>query len=119
LLNDQPVSDTLRDVLPIRFSLATDPNDTPEHVRAKERTLAALAHRESSLSKWKRVADLWCARWFASQLQPRLFSTLSDAILTGHCALSWSHADRLLQAAEAASNRHRFFHWELEFQKSF
>ena len=119
LLDDQPVSDTLRDVLPIRFSLATDPNDTPEHVRAKERTLAALAHRESSLSKWKRVADLWCARWFASELQPRLFSTLSDAILTGHCALSRAHADRLLQAAEAARNRHRFFHWELEFPEVF
>ena len=42
LLDDQPVSDTLRDVLPIRFSLAADPNDTPEQVRAKERTLAAL-----------------------------------------------------------------------------
>jgi hypothetical protein len=119
LLGDQPVSDTLRDVLPIRFSLAADPNDTPEHVRAKERTLAALTHRESSLSKWKRVADLWCARWFASELQPRLFSTLSDAVLTGHCALPCAQSDRLLQAAEAAATRYRFFHWELEFPEVF
>ena len=28
-------------------------------------------------------------------------------------------ADRLLQAAEAAANRHRFFHWELEFPEVF
>ena len=39
-------------------SPSRDPNDTPEQVRAKERALAALTHRDSALSKWKRVADL-------------------------------------------------------------
>ena len=89
LLDELPVSDTLRDVLPIRFSLASEPNDTPEQVRTKERTLAALLHRDSALSRWKRVADLWCARWFASELHSLagLFATLSDAILTDRCSL--------------------------------
>src|SRR5262249_545744 len=99
LLEGLPVDGTIRDVLPIRFSLASEPNDTPEQVRAKERALAALTRRESSLSKWKRVADLWCARWFDAELRTRvpLFPTLSDAILTGDCALPPGTADHFLQ----------------------
>src|SRR5262249_29732308 len=121
LLDDLPVSATLRDVLPIRFSLAADPNDTPEQVRAKERTLAALAHRESALSKWKRVADVWCARWFGADLRAHagLFATLSDAILTGRCALPRASVERFLKVADEAAAAHRFFHWELEFPEVF
>ena len=121
LLEDLPIESTLRDVLPIRFSLACTPNDTLEQVRAKERTLATLTARESALSKWKRVADLWCARWFASELHDRagLFATLSDAILTGRCALPRAHADHFLHVAEDTSGARRFFHWELEFPEIF
>jgi Eco57I restriction-modification methylase len=121
LLDELPVSDTLRDVLPVRFSLASEPNDTPEQVRTKERTLAALLHRDSALSRWKRVADLWCARWFASGLHSRagLFATLSDAILTGRCSLPQAQADQFLQVADATAREHRFFHWELEFPEVF
>jgi hypothetical protein len=121
LFDDLPVSHTLRDVLPIRFSLASEPNDTPEQVRTKERTLATLTHRDSALSKWKRVADLWCARWFARDLHApaRLFATLSDAILTGCGTLPKAQADRFLEFAAAAAREHRFFHWELEFPEVF
>ena len=121
LFDDVPVSDTLRDVLPIRFSLASDPNDTPEQIRTKERTLAALTHRDSALSRWKRVADLWCARWFAVEPISRagLFATLSDAILTGRCTLPDAQADRFLNVADATARAHRFFHWELEFPEVF
>ena len=121
LLDELPVSNTLRDVLPIRFSLASDPNDTPEQVRAKERTLAALTRRESALSRWKRVADVWCARWFASDLQAHagLFAALSDAILTDRGGLPHATAEQFLTVAEAAAARHRFFHWELEFPEVF
>jgi Eco57I restriction-modification methylase len=121
LLDELPVGATLRDVLPIRFSLALDPNDTPEQVRTKERALAALTRRESSLSKWKRVADLWCARWFDWELRgcAPLFPTLSDAILTGRSALSSQSSARFLQLAEATASARRFFHWELEFPEVF
>jgi Eco57I restriction-modification methylase len=121
LLEELPVGSTLRDVLPVRFSLASEPNDTPEQVRAKERALAALTHRESPLSKWKRVADLWCARWFDSELRLRasLFPTLSDAILSGQCALPHERADHFLRIAEVSAAAHRFFHWELEFPEVF
>jgi len=121
LLDELPLSDTMRDVLPIRFSLASEPNDTPEQVRTKERALAALLQRDSALSRWKRVADLWCARWFAPELHSRagLFATLSDAILTGRCSLPQVHADKFLQVADATAREHRFFHWELEFPEVF
>jgi hypothetical protein len=121
LFEELRVDDTLRNILPIRFSLACEPNDTPDQVRTKERTLAALSDQNSALSKWKRVADLWCARWFASELHDRssLFATLCDAILTGRCALSKAYADELLHIADAAASAHRFFHWELEFPEVF
>jgi len=121
LLEGLLVERTLRDVLPIRFSLALEPNDTPEQVRAKERALAGLTHRESSLSKWKRVADLWCARWFDPELRTctPLFQTLSDAILTGQCVLPRGKTDHFLEIAEASAIAHRFFHWELEFPEVF
>jgi hypothetical protein len=121
LLDDLPVSRTLRDVLPIRFSLASDPNDTPEQVRAKERTLATLTRRESALSRWKRVADVWCARWFAADLHAHagLFAALSDAILADRGVLPRATAEQFLTLAEAAAATHRFFHWELEFPEVF
>ena len=40
------------------------PDDTVEHVREKERLLAAMNGRDGALTRWKRVADLWCAAWF-------------------------------------------------------
>jgi hypothetical protein len=121
LFGDLPVADALRDVLPVRFSLAFEPNDTPEQVRAKERALASLTGRDTALSKWKRVADLWCARWFApdSQALAALFATLSDSILTGRSALPEATTRMPLDIAESTARARRFFHWELEFPEVF
>ena len=115
------IVDVLRDALPVRFGLALGPNESPEQVRAKERALASLTRRDSALSKWKRVADLWCARWFApaSRSLAALFATLSDAILTGRCALPEAQAEESLRLAESIAASHRFFHWELEFPEAF
>ena len=78
--------------VPVRFSLETMPNDTLAQVRAKERAFAALTARAAALSRWKRIADLWCAAWFAPEgraAPSSAFGTLSDAILTGReCAAS-------------------------------
>jgi hypothetical protein len=113
--------DALREALPARFSLASIPDDTPEQVRHKEQMLAALARRDSALSKWKRVADLWCARWFWPDAAPptSAFGTLADAILTGSCALGAGYASPLLSQSEAIAAARRFFHWELEFPEAF
>jgi hypothetical protein len=108
--------------LPVRFSFETVPDDTLEHVREKERAFAALTDRSSALSKWKRVADVWCAGWFTSsgdQVPWRAFSDLSDAILSTTGALPARTAAAYLSAAERIAARRRFFHWELEFPEVF
>jgi len=46
------VRDALCEVLPVRFSLESLPNDTVEQVREKERAFAALNGRGSALTTW-------------------------------------------------------------------
>ena len=70
LFGDEAVSHALREALPMRFSLETTPNDTVEQVRAKERAFADLTGRHAALSRWKRIAHLWCAAWFADGVDP-------------------------------------------------
>ena len=71
----------LKDALPVRFRLESVPDDTLEQVRAKERALAALNRRDGALSKWKQIADLWCACWFSAPqagVPSSAFGALSD-----------------------------------------
>ena len=120
LFDDTTVRAALRVAVPLRFSLALEPNDTPEHVRQKERTLSAIGQPETLLSKWKRVADLWCAHWFADGAAPSAaFGPLSDAILRGPGALPPALAMRYLEKARSIAAARRFFHWELEFPEAF
>lgn len=121
LFSDAPVADAVRGALPIRFSLASEPNDTPAQVRAKEIALRSLADPGTALSRWKRVADLWCARWFSSDGNrvKALFPTLCDAILTKHSALPIEKVAPVLERAERLATTQRFFHWELEFPEVF
>ena len=122
LFDGEGLQDTMRLAVPVRFSLAATPNDTASQVRDKERVLAGLNARDAALSKWKRVADLWCARWFASprnRAPASAFGALSDAILTGQGALPDAVSRRYLEEAEAVAARQKLFHWELEFPEAF
>jgi hypothetical protein len=114
------LGEALRDSLPGRFALALQPADTVDQVREKERLLAALSRRDASLTRWKRVADLWCAAWFDPEGAPAsAFGALSDAILTDTGALPQSVSRPLLRRAEDVAAGRRFFHWELEFPEVF
>ncbi len=122
LFGDQAVRDALREALPVRFAMETTPNDTLEQVRAKERAFAAMTGRNATLSRWKRIAHLWCAAWFVAvdEAAPAAaFGSLSDAVLTGRGALPSSTANRYLNAADAVGKARRLFHWELEFPEVF
>jgi hypothetical protein len=121
LFDELRVRDVLREVLPVRFSLESMPNDTVEQVREKERALAAMNTRGSALKTWRRIADLWCGSWFAPNhsVPMEAFSALSDAILDGSGTLAPPVAERYLRAAEEISAAHRFFHWELEYPEVF
>jgi Eco57I restriction-modification methylase len=122
LFDDDDIAEALRAALPIRFSLEETPGDTIDQVRAKESALAALGRRDGRLARWKQVADLWCAVWFATSsaaVPPSSFSALSDLILTGSGALSSRLAEPYLQVAATIARSHRLFHWELEFPEAF
>ena len=122
LFGDEPIALALREALPIRFSLETTPNDTVEQVRAKERAFAELTGRNAALSRWKRIAHLWCAAWFADGVNAApasAFGSLSDAALTGRSALPSKTASRYLDEADAIGDARRLFHWELEFPEVF
>lgn len=122
LFGDESVAQALREALPIRFSLEDAPNDTVEQVRAKERAFAELTGRNAALSRWKRIAHLWCAAWFADGVNAApasAFGSLSDAVLTGRSALPSKTAGRYLDEADAVGEARRLFHWELEFPEVF
>ena len=122
-LFDEATTDALRSVLPIRFSLERTPDDTIEHVRAKEHALASLQTPESALMRWKRVADVWCASWLSpednSGVPPGVFHALSDQLLNTGESLAAHVADRYLGRAHQIAAERRLFHWELEFPEVF
>jgi len=122
LFGDEAVSHALREALPIRFSLEATPNDSVEQVREKERAFAHLTGRDGALSRWKRIAHLWCAGWFADAAgapPASAFGSLSDAVLTGRSALPSRTAARYLDQADSIGEARRLFHWELEFPEVF
>jgi hypothetical protein len=120
-LFDVPARDALRQALPVRFTLASMPTETAAQVREKERALATLNRREATLSRWRRVADLWCTGWFSDDrsISGRIFAALSDRILTGASALPDQMTAPPLAHAETVAAERRYFHWELEFPEVF
>lgn len=121
LFDESALGDALIEALPVRFTLASAPSDTPEHIRAKERALSDLRERDSALSRWKRVADLWCARWFTDEPKraEQAFSSLAETILSGVGRLPSPVAEAILKDAATTAASRRFFHWELEFPEVF
>jgi len=122
LFDEEAVAVALREALPIRFSLESTPNDTVEQVRVKERAFAQLTARHGALSRWKRIAHLWCSAWLApadAAVPAAAFGPLSDAALTGRGALPPDTARRHLAASDQTGADRRLFHWELEFPEVF
>jgi len=117
LFDSTGVESALRDVLPVRFSLELTPGDTLAQVRAKEQALSSLERRESGLSRWKQIADVWCSSWLSEDRQApaAAFGALTDHVLSGRSSLPHHLATRYLQGAGDVSAARRLFHWELEF----
>ena len=119
-----PHQAALRRRLPVRFSSRDDSRRHASNTCARRsRALAGLTARDSALSRWKRVADVWCAVWFASRdrrgRRGAHLPTCRDAILSSAGTLPARTAATYLDAAERIAARHRFFHWELEFPEVF
>ncbi|HET9834433.1 MAG TPA: N-6 DNA methylase [Vicinamibacterales bacterium] len=122
LFEQAGVEGALQDALPIRFSLERTPDDTLEQVREKEHALAALERGDTGLSRWKRIADVWCAAWMSTRMDDvpaTAFHALSDHVLNGRGSLPLHTADRYLERAQEISAARKIFHWELEFPEVF
>jgi N-6 DNA Methylase/Eco57I restriction-modification methylase len=122
LFDPLALQSALADALPVRFSIESIPGDTIAGVREKETALSKLRQPDAAVSRWKRIADLWCACWFSSgdaRVPPEAFSSLSDFVFSGSCTLPPGTAQEYLEHARAHAARHRFFHWELEFPEVF
>jgi hypothetical protein len=132
LFDDRALDDAIAANVGARLAIAYEPGDTIEQIRAKERSLIALdGDRDGALARWKRVADLWCARWFAdgadaetearmrSTHRAAVFGALADAALGRAPGLPGRLAASVWSDAAAIAARERFFHWTLEFPEVF
>jgi hypothetical protein len=122
LFDESALEEDARAVVPARLRVTMEPGDTLSAVQAKERTLAELARPSTPFSRWKRLADLWCAWWFwpADTRPPRTaYAELADLILRGGSALPPRLSAGWLRDAAAIAGHRRFFHWTLEFPEVF
>jgi hypothetical protein len=108
-------------VLPDRYRLALDPDDTPDAVRQKERALAGLVAPGTPLHTWKAAADLWCAGFFwpDRSLTPGVFGELLELLIRQSGTLPRRQARTLLDRASSISRELQPFHWHLEFPEVF
>lgn len=107
-------------VLPDRYRLALEPDDSAGVVRAKERRLDALSAPGTLLHLWRTAADLWCAAWFqGGSLPPAVYRDLLSSLIDGRGALTGRHRRTFIESAAAHARSERFFHWELAFPEVF
>jgi hypothetical protein len=123
LFEQDDLGGALGSAILVRDAVAREPGDTLAQVRGKERALAALESNDSSLRRWKRVADIWCSGWFrdaGSRAELRsAFHSLVEAVLTGRRSLPQHAVDRMMEEAETVASARHFFHWTLEFPEAF
>ena len=121
LFDDQISGDLGARILPARLRLATDPSDSLDAVRTKERTLGDLARSDGPLARWSAACDAWCAAALWQGTPP------ADALVREWIAGSTGAATSLpaaqlrasLDQARAIASAHSTFHWELAFPEVF
>ena len=106
-----------------RLTMATEPDDSVDVVRRKERDVAALDGSTGPLAAWRSLADLWCALWFWPRDRPapdrRAWAALADAAAGRPSDLPSRVQADWLATARAVAGRERFFHWSMEFPEVF
>ena len=90
LFPEESLSSVVSHAIRVRLRAHDNPDDTAAIVREKERTLAALHAKDSSLATWSRLLDLWCAGWFWTNGAPPdrgTFRELTARLLDNGAAL--------------------------------
>ncbi len=122
LFDESDFPSTLAHAAGVMFRVSTEPDDSADVVREKERTLRALQAQGSALAKWADALDLWCAGWFWSDGKPldrAVFLDLANYLLDRPATLPARTTAELLEHAKTIARRHRFLHWPLTFPDVF
>ncbi|HLG59943.1 MAG TPA: N-6 DNA methylase [Vicinamibacterales bacterium] len=122
LFEREDLSRVFEHAVRVRLQVTSEPDDSAAIVREKERTLAHLHGRGSSLGTWSRVLDLWCAGWFwkgGPAPDRGTFRELVARLLEGRSPLPEHISSSFLTASEAIAGRSRFHHWPLAFPEVF
>ena len=102
--------------------LALRRDDDVRDVRAKEAAWRRLTGPDSPLAPWRAAASVWCAPWFeeaTEAMSPSEVRAMLDALLRGDRTIGESRRRHWLGRTQALADRHRFFHWPLEFADVF
>ncbi len=115
------VSAVMSQVLPQRLRLASEPSDSRQAVRDKERLFESLAATDGPLAAWSRAADAWCAAalWPGSAPPRAVVREWLSAALGGATTLPAGQLARWLGRAAEVAASHAVFHWELAFPEVF
>ena len=122
LFEEMELSSALAHAAQVISEVSTEPDDSADIVRTKERRLHALHARDSSLTKWKAALDLWCGAWFRDQRdapERGVFQDLVSRLLDRPSTLPPRVAATLLERSAAIAACHRFLHWRLTFPDVF
>ena len=122
LFEETDLSSALAHAAQLISKVSTEPDDSADIVRAKERTLHALHASDSSLTKWKAALDLWCGAWFRDEghgHERGVFQDLVARLFDRPSTLPHRVTTMLLEQSAAIAARHRFLHWPLTFPDVF
>ena len=122
-LFDDTLAHDVRTVVERRVGIALQADDSAAIVRHKERLIDTLNGPGGPLASSRAVADAWCSAWFwpddHPRVGPREWPSLSAAVRGLPSGLPDDIGAAWRDAARAAAERERFFHWELEFPEVF
>ena len=121
LFDDAALATSMGDAVARRLRMETQPENSADDVRGKERELATLQDTGSTLGRWKRVLDLWCAGWFCEDrpIDAALAGELATAVLRDQHTLPRQAVDRWLTQSDTIAASQGFFHWPVAFPEVF
>jgi len=116
MLEDDAFRQSLSQAVDFMWLIEGNAGETVAQVKEQEQIYATL--RETLARRYGRLADLATARRFGLQVDAGIEARLAEYAV-GQSVARFPQFDALLDEAAALAERHRFFHWELEFPEVF
>lgn len=116
LFDEESLRQAMTTAVDLMWLIENNPAQTIEQVKEQEQIYKDL--RQKLANKYSRLANVVSATHFGVTIDPTYWPTLAD-YATGRDTIAVPQFETWLQAADAVADRHRFFHWELEFPEVF